>query len=566
MPLDAFCLAAVVDELQMLVGGKVDKIVQPSETEIQMAVRSERENFKLLISCNPSAARLHLTNVARENPYAPPMFCMLLRKHFLGARIMRITQAPCERVVTITFDTFDEIGVRNEKSVVCELMGRHSNIIIVGTDNRIMECVKRVDLQMSEERPVLPGLLYCFPPTQRKRNPLDLSENDFATMLKLKPENMATDDYLLSELGGMSPLVCREVANAPDVTTAFFELMSRVKSRSFTPCIIYENDKPKDYTYTPINQYSGIVRAEIFDGSFSQMLDQFYTSRDILNSLQQKAKDYHKSAQNQKAKLIRKMELQRAELEPARNRERLRQVGDLLMANLHRAERGASEIEVEDFYDDNKSAKIPLDSKKSLQQNAAKAYKDYSKAKNAEILLTKQLEIGAQELEYWESVLEEISRVSTEKDLLEIKEELSFSPKQAKSKQKNKEKPAMPIAFKSSEGIRFYAGRNNKQNDHLTLKMADKNDIWLHTQKIPGCHVVIDTSGERPSEQTLYEAACIAALYSQASASPKVNVDYTKVKNVKKPAGAKPGMVIYNDFKTIFAVPDKDLAERLKTK
>ncbi len=560
MPLDAICLTAVAGELsEKLSGAKIDKVLQPSRDELHLLLHSRGGNCKLLLSASQQHPRAHFTTVTRENPSVPPMFCMLLRKHLIGGRFRAVTQPPMERVLIFELDCTDEMGAPCEKKLVCEIMGRHSNIILVGGDGRIIECLRRVDSEMSEKRQVLPGMFYRLPPAQDKLDFLAMPEDELKSLWGGKKPDIDADKWLLSTFNGLSPLICRELA-ARGMPESLIELRGTVGRGEFKPVMLVEEGNPRDFSFLEITQYDGVYQS-VPCRDFSSMLDQFYTERDIRGQMAQKAQALLKRASGNRDRIIRKLAAQREELVRARDRERLRESGDLLMANLRLMKKGDESVTVLDFYSDTQeNTEIKLDPTRSPQQNAAKYYKDYAKAKNAEAILEEQISMGEGDAEYWESVIEELQRVSGDKELQEIRDELVPRP----SKAGKKEKLSAPMEFLSSEGVRIYAGRNNRQNDLLTFKLSGRSDIWLHTQKIPGCHVIVEAGADTPGEQTLLEAAMIAASFSKAKDSPKVPVDYTRVKYVKKPPGAKPGMVIYDKFSTILVSPDQSFLEKLK--
>ena len=581
MPLDAICLSALMQQLNgALTDARVDKVFQPEKDEIVLALRAVQGTVRLLISANANHARMHLTKNQKENPAAPPMFCMLLRKHLSGAKVLSVTQPELERMTQIKLDTIDEMGEHSVKILAAELMGRHSNIILVGADGRIIECLKRVDYDMSESRQVLPGLFYHMPPPQDKISPLSLSREEFLRRLQKAPHEKTVSDWLLDTFNGISPLICRELAfrAAGSTDVRIFELEQRqselaqeleqlksmMLNKDYHGCMLYDASYPVDFSYMPITQYGQRMHTERYD-SFSVMLEDYYQIRDDAQRMKQRSQQMVKTVTNAIGRIRRKLESQKKELETSRNREKIREYGDLLMANLHAAAKGQKSVTVENFYDpDNREIKIPLDEKLSVQQNAAKYYKKYAKMKNAEKFIQEQLAIGADELSYLESVMEELERATGPGELEDIREELSEAGYlSAKKSRKKKKELFTPLRFVSGSGRAIYVGKNNRQNDILTMKAADKRDYWLHTQKIPGSHVIIDCSGGPPDEQTLTEAATLAALHSRASASTNVPVDYTQVKNVKKPPGAKPGMVIYDHYQTAFVTPDKALAEKL---
>jgi predicted ribosome quality control (RQC) complex YloA/Tae2 family protein len=557
MPVDTFAVSALASELSVsLEGARIDKLHMPGKTEIHITGRARRGPFRLLLSAHPQRARAHLTTAPRENPQQPPMLCMLLRKHLTGARFTGLSQPHLERVLHFYWDAADEMGVLSRKTLTVEMIGRHSNIILTGADGRVVDCLRRVDTEMSPERPVLPGLFYKNPPPQKKADPTAVTRDGFSALHGMKPPGMPDDEWLGITFTALHPIICRDIANSDsNMHTRFFEVMSHVMDNSFTPYFIKDNT---DFVSIPLSSLPQIR----FNGTFSELLDALYTSRDQSEHIRQRASALTKTAKNNREKLLRKTGFLKEELTAAKNREHLRQDADLLMANLHRVSRGEESVTVGDFYNDDLPKTIVLDVTKSPQQNAASLYKSYSKAKNAETALNSQLVQAERDIWYWESILDQLSRAGSERELDEIREEIS--PRR-RSPRVKAQKLSQPQRYRSSSGMVFRAGRNNRQNDLLTMKMASRNDIWLHVQKIPGCHVVIETNGTEPDGQTLYEAASVAALFSAAAASPKVPVDYTAVKYVKKPPNAKPGMVVYDKFKTILAKPDNELAEKLRT-
>ncbi len=573
MPLDAVCLSALKRELEeALTGARVDKIYMPGREDVHLALRAPVGHVRLLLSSGNNHPRVHLTEAARENPATPPMFCMLLRKHLSGARLLSIEQPALERVLRFHFDAADEMGAIVRKTLVCEMMGRHSNIILCGPDERIIDCLRRVDAEMSERRQVLPGFFYHWPPGQDKQNPLETEEAVWRAMVMAAPPDTVWADWLLARFAGIPPLICRELEarRAQDTPEAFLAQVlawrQLVLSGDFAPWLVAGEDSPVDFSYMPITQYGDryqLTRA----GSFSELLDSFYAARDLRDHLKVRAQDMLKLMTTLRDRARRKLAAQRKEWEQTQQRERLRECGDLLMANLHTLKKGVGAVTVFDFYH-NEDAEIRVNPLLTPQQNAARYYKDYQRAKTAEQTLSAQMAQGEAEILYLESVLEALGRTASSQDVEEIRQELTQGGylRQVRGKRPVKPLAAQPVRFVSSTGVPILAGRNNRQNDQLTLKMASKGDLWLHTQKIPGSHVVVLTGGGPPDDTTLGEAAQLAATLSQAAQSPKVPVDYTKVAYVKKPPGAKPGMVIYDNFKTILARPDKALLERLRVK
>ena len=587
MPLDALCLSGVVHELQnALSGAKIDKIYQPGRDEVVLALRAPAGNVKLLLSANPSHPRAHLTQISRENPDKPPMFCMLLRKHLSGARLLELVQPPMERVVDLRLEALDELGDRVERRLVLEAMGRHSNLILLDGEGRIMDCLRRVDSDMSARRQVLPGLFYRLPPAQEKLDPSSLDRAALESALAAAPEESQADKWLLDTFGGLSPLICRELAfRAGGATDARLHqmgeggrsrlldelegLLRSVQENSFTPVMLEKEGHPSDFTFQPISQYGPAVSCVPFP-SFSALLDRFYEQRENQERVRQRGQDLIRSVTNARDRAARKIGLQEQELAATRDRERLRQFGDIITSNLHAMEKGMSRLTAADFYDPEcPQIHIPLDPLLTPQQNAAKYYKEYNKAKTAESILTLQLEKGRRDLDYLNSVLEAIALAEGERDLQEIRQELTdtgYLRRPSKARDRGKRVASKPMEFRSSSGLRISVGKNNTQNDLLTTKQAFKSDLWFHTQKIHGSHVILWTEGVQPDLTSIQEAAQLAAWFSQGRESGKVAVDYTPVKYVKKPGGARPGMVVYTTYETAYVAPDGELARRLRVK
>ena len=586
MPFDAVFLHALTGELSLrAVGAKVDKVQMPSRDTVLLQLRSREGASRLLIAIGASHCRIHFTESAPENPASPPMFCMLLRKHLVGGRIVSITQPPSERMVDLALECTDELGERSEKHLIAELMGRNSNLILTGPDGRIIDCLRRVDYEMSQKRQVLPGLFYHLPPAQEKLDPLTADEAALSGALPAPGEHKKADAWLLAAFSGLPPLICREIAFRfsgevdPDMglwdegkRRSFLAHLNasfdKLRAGSFTPELLLRGGAAADYTYTPILQYGGYMECRPYP-SFSALLDEFYASRDQADRMRQKSQTMVKSITNLRDRTARKLANQRKELAATHDRDRLRQLGDIVTANLHRITRGQTRLTAEDFYDpDMHQIDIPLSPTLSPQQNAAKFYKDYTRAKNAEKYLTEQLSRGEAELDYLTSILDELARAENDRDLAEIRAELVSGGyiRETGGRKKMKLPPSQPMLFRSSEGFLIHVGRNNRQNDQLTLKFAQKSDLWLHTQKIHGSHVIVECEGKTPGDETVTEAAMLAAYYSQARESQNVPVDYTPVRFVKKPAGAKPGMVIYTTCSTAFVTPDPALAEALRVK
>lgn len=540
MALDAICLSAAVEELRAVIqGGRIDKIYQPGSQDLVLAVRGNTGNVRVLLSANPSHPRLHLTTLERENPDKPPMFCMLLRKHLTGARILELEQPYMERIVTIRLEATDELGDKVRRSLVLEAMGRKANLILLDGEERIIDCIRRVDGDITiGARQVLPGLFYHQP------------EPRF----------------------GVPPLLERELrfrGEKGDLSLTIQQLWDSVKEKRSTPVMLIQNGKAVDFSFLPILQYGPNTELKEYS-SFGALLDDFYETRERQERTKQRGEDLLRAVKNARDRTARKLENQRQELLATRNRERLRQLGDILTSNLHRLEKGRSTVKLQDYYDpEGGEIEIRLDPLLTPQQNAAKYYKDYNRAKNAESALTLQIEKGENDLAYLDSVVESLSLAEGERDLQEIRQELTdigYLKRQKKAAGREKRVSGKPMEFLTDSGLRVSVGKNNSQNDILTTKQAGKGDWWFHTQKIHGSHVILWAQGEEPDEVSVAQAAALAAWFSQGREAGKIPVDYTPVKFVKKPAGARPGMVVYTTYQTMMVQPDEGLAKRLRVK
>ena len=570
MAFDAFFLSAVLDEIRdKATGARVDKIHQPSRDTVILQLKCNHGREKLLFAPNPANPRLHLTTASPENPAEPPMFCMLLRKHIGGARLAEVNRMPMERWAEFVFDCTDEMGYPVQKRLVAELMGRTCNLYLLGPDGRIIDCLRRIGLDETSKRPALPGLIYQMPDAIAKRNPL---ENGIFKEILGNPGADLLSDRLMDTLGGLSPLVCREAALfAAGDTDARVESLNLEKTAEKLALFFAEHlnhpkpyyyaapdGMPKQFAFCPICQYGSCNEAE----SFTELLDNFYIVRDRKDAMRQKSQAVRKTVQNLVTRLKRKLAIQEKELTATFDRERLRQLGDILTANIHRIQKGQTKILCQDFYDENMGdIEIPLSPILSPQQNAAKFYKDYTKLKNAEKELTRQMELGETELQYLQSVLEELNRAQTEAELEEIRQELQAGGylKADAGKKRVKQGKLPPMRFESTDGYPIYVGRNNRQNDELTFKSARKDDIWCHASKVHGSHVIISCGGTTPPDDTITQAAQLAAYYSESTGGQNIPVDVTPVKQVKKLPGAKPGMVIYHTYRTAIVNPYPDI-------
>ncbi len=584
MSLDALFLKCLLPELQSsLTEAKIEKINMPARGTVVMTVKGERRQ-NLLIGGSSGAPRIHFTEAEPERPQEPPMFCMLLRKHLVGARILDISQPATDRVLTVRLAAPGMFGEGEERGLAVELMGRTANLILTDKEGIITDCLYRVG-SAEEKRALIPGMRYALPPMQEKLDLLKMTDGEIATAVGGFDGGRELDRCVLAAFLGVSPLIARELCErsygdtSPAVSLCrerdglsaicreLSWLRDTVNNGLSAPYLIRGRDgEPMDFAYIPVTQYGSDCEAVKFD-SFSKLLDDFYTGRDAAERRRQRARELTKTVKTAAERTERRLEAQRRELADTENRDWLRQCGDIITANLYSMKKGQRELTAEDFYLGGER-KIPLDPLKTPQQNAAKYYKDYNRAKSARAHLTERVEAGEGELEYLKSVLEELERAEDERDLGEIRSELTeggYVRDMSKGK-KPKRQPSQPMLFRSSSGLIIRAGRNNAQNDRLTLKDSAKSDLWLHAGKMPGSHVVIACEGREPDERTVNEAAAIAAYYSQGRSSTRVPIDVTPIREIKKPVGARPGMVIYHTYRTLTAEPDEALVERLRIK
>ncbi len=574
MAVDGLFLGLLGNELEsLLIGAKVNQVSEPSRDEIILGLHTKDGNKKLLISTRADSPRVGFTSYGVENPKEPPMFCMFLRKHLSGARIKAVRQYESERILFIDFDALNAVGDRRELTFAIEIMGKHSNCILLDSEGIILDALKRVDMTLSSKRMVLPSLRYELPPSQGKLSLLSTS-SEVITERILGERNKTLDKAILSVVMGVSPIVSRELAfracgtvdisvselsenHAKNLQKELELLRETVTLNKGIPTLIKNQEsKPFDLTFTSVEQYGNTLEQEHF-ATFSELLDEYYHSRDAIERMRAYSSDLLRLVTNAIARLTRKINVQTSELEETKNREELRIRGDLLQANLYRIEKGASFAEVENFYDENNSLiRITLNPAKTPAQNAQKFYKDYARAKTADRILRVQLEKGKEELLYLESVLDLIERAESSKDMQLIRRELSDLGYIKLNKGKQKEPSELPAKeYKTSDGFTVLIGRNNRQNDKLTLKLSAKDDVWLHTKDIHGSHTVIKAEGREVSETAIYEAAQFAAYNSKARESAQVPVDYTFIKYVQKPAGSPYGRVIYTHQKTVYVKP-----------
>ena len=583
MALDGAFLRHLKKEItDRALGARVDKIYQPNKEELVFLLRTRQEAFKLLLSARANSPRIHFTQYAPETPKVPPMLCMLLRKRLSGAKLVEVRQPGLERLLYLDFDAANELGDKVRLSLVIEIMGKYSNIILVDGQGKIVDALKRVDEEMSSQRLVQPGLAYELPPAQNKPCMLECQPEEIVEAIVHQPKNQSLNKGILNALQGLSPVVCREIEHqvgrgqelfTRDLTQEqrerlrFFleRLFTTVRDTAGEPYMVTKiKGKPMEFSFLNIVQYGTLASVSRWE-DFSSLLDEFYEERDRQDRMRVKAQDLLRLLANASERLSRKINLQRGELARSEDREHLRVCGDLINANLYRIERGSAFADLENFYDENRLMRVKLDPALNATQNAQKYYKEYRKAKTAQQVLGEQIAQAEQELLYVDSVFDCLSRAQSESELNEIRQELREEGYLKAVRDKRKPPaPLAPLEFVSSEGFRILVGRNNRQNDKLTLKQANNNDIWLHTKNIPGSHTIIVTGGRQPGDATLKEAAMLAAYHSRAKDSSQVPVDYAQVRYVSKPQGAKPGMVIYVHYQTLFVTPQHELTEKLK--
>lgn len=586
MALDGIAVRALCGEFAAaLEGARVDKIHQPEKDEITVAFRGRNGAHKLLLSASASNPRAHFTQTAKKNPLTAPMFCMLLRKHLSGGKLVKVVQPGFERCLEFWIESYTELGDLTTKRLIIEIMGRYSNIILAEEGGRILDSIKHIDVTVSSMRQVLPGLPYTPPPPQDKIDPLTCEYLDVVRAIASAEEAVRADKLVLQSFAGVSPIVAREVCcralggtdiragelsaeQQKSLSDTVFALFEDVRAARFSPCIVYNaaDGKPIDFCALDITQYGAAAQVKRCD-SVSAAADEFYFTRDFAERKKQKSAGLMKRITNHIDRCAKKIIVLQQTIDDAKHKEQHKQYADLLTANLYRLHDGEASVTVQNFYSEaGEDVTIPLDVSLSPQQNAQRYYKKYNKAKVAEAEAAHQLTLAQEELAYLESAQQNLSLAQTDEDLAEIRDELAlggYLPHTGRNKKKAA--PASkPMHFVSSDGFDIYVGKNNVQNDRLTLRFANSADLWFHTKNFPGSHTVIKLGLDKDvPERTIREAATLAAYYSSAKSSAQVPVDYTQIKNVKKPSGAKPGMVIYDHYNTLYVTPDAALPERL---
>lgn len=567
MSFDGVFTHAIVDELnEQLVNGRVSKIHQPYQNEIVLVMRANGKNHRLLLSAHPSYARIQLTNIPYENPASPPQFCMMMRKHLEGAILEGIEQMDNDRIVRFLFKSRDEIGDIQNVMLVVELMGRHSNIFLVEQDSmRILDAVKHVSSSQNTYRIIMPGATYITPPNQDKLNPFEATPAETEAAYSAKSDiEQPVAKQVQQQFQGLGSdtakeLVYRAEANGVPFAESFKDFFSKIKSGSLEPTLT-QNTKKTSFSPVP---YQSLEGEQVVYPTLSELLDEVYHNRAEKDRVKQQAANLFHLLRTELQRNKKKIKKLQRELDETEHADEYRVKGEILTAFLHEVEKGQESVELQNFYDENLPIVIDLDPRKTPSQNAQRYFSKYQKLKNAVIYVNEQIKRTEEEINYLESIATQLD-LATPKDIHEIKEELvqeGYLKNKSKKKQK-KAKASKPEQYYSSDGTSILVGKNNLQNDQLTMKTARKYHTWLHTKDIPGSHVIVQDS--EPTEETLLEAANIAAYFSKSRLSASVPVDYVEVKKVRKPNGAKPGFVIYEGQQTLFVTPDEKLVNQLK--
>ena len=587
MAFDAGMLACVISEIRKTaLGARIEKVFQPERDEIVLQMRSFEGGRRLLINAGSNNPRVGFTEAQRENPMTPPMLCMLLRKHLQGAKLIDVHQEGFERVVRFTFETRDEMGFSCRRHLIAEVMGKYSNLMFTDDSDKVVSVLRPVDFTTSGLRQVLPGMRYELPPKQEKQDPLEETAEGFLARLDAANSDALCDKYISNTYLGISATVSREIAYRANkmtdqtigqtdrlrLQTAFFEVIDGIRDERFSPCMVLKDGKPVEYAFCALTHYGDLTVAP-YD-SACRLLDEFFSSRDREIHVKQKAADVLRILTAADTRIRKKLELQRAELADCEKGAEYKKQADLITANLYQLSRGMTRVELtdyEDYRDDGSFGVcvIELDSRLSPAANAQRFYKKYNKSKNARVELTKQIALGETELRYLDSVFASLTSAETAADLAEIREELFRSGYASRMKHYTaSRKNANPVVaeFRTTNGYRVLCGKNNIQNEYITHKLAAKTDYWFHVKNLAGSHTVMLYNGEEPPEQDFTDAAEIAAAFSKGSDGRNVEVDYTFARNVKKPAGGKPGLVIYHTNWSCIVSPDPVRIAQMRVK
>ena len=583
MAFDGITVSAIKAEIEdKILGGRIDKVYQPEKDEIILGIRSMGQAYKLLLTSNASNPKFHFTQTNPSNPMTPPLFCMVMRKHLQSGKIIKIEQPDFDRILNIYVESLNELGDYSVKKLVLEIMGRHSNIILTDENNTILDCIKHIGHDTSSVREVLPGREYTLPPSQGKINTLELDNNNFNEVLENNP-SFEIQSVIYKNYTGISPIAASEICYRANVNGStpvealtdiqkeivfnkFAELVEDIKANRFYPESI-TNEKGKTIDFSPIEmtQFNGLEIKKYT--SISELIESFYANRDFAYRIGQKTQDLRKLITQNIERCIRKKDIQMQTLRSIKNRDELRLKGELLTANIYSIKKGMTTVELPNYYSENQElVAIELDSNKTPSENAQKYYKAYNKAKRTFEALKDQIKSNDEELAYLESVLTSVNNCTDEQDVKEIRRELREEGyvKKVKNQKDKSKKHSVPLHFISQDGFDIYVGKNNIQNDELTLKFARPRDIWMHTKNIPGSHVIIVANGQTIPDTTHNEGAMLSAFYSKAKNSSKVPVDYTEKKNVKKPNGSKPGFVIYETNKTAYITTSEEEIKKIR--
>ena len=588
MAFDAGMLACVIAEIkEKSLGARVEKVFQPERDEIVLQMRSIEGGKRLTINAGSSSPRLAFTTEQKENPASPPMLCMLLRKHLQGAKLSDVRQEGFERVATLEFETRDEMGFPCRRYLIAEIMGKYSNLIFANEEKKIVAALHTVDFSTSSLRQVLPGMFYELPPKQDKRNPMEITETEFGLCLEQASPDRRADKWITDTFLGISSTIAREIVfrtvGRVDATvaecdrtrlqTSFFRIVEMIKKGSFTPTMVIRDGKPAEYAFCELLQYGRDFETRHFE-SAGEMLDVYFYTRDRENHIRQRASDLLRILTNADTRLRKKLDLQREELALCEKGEEYKKCADLITANLYLLSRGMSQAELVDYEDYREDGSfgtrvIELNNRLSPSANAQVYYKKYNKSKTAKIELAKQIALAEEELRYIDSVFVALTNAETSADLTEIRDELYRSGYASRMKNytASKKQSAPTVAkFQTSGGFVVLCGKNNIQNEYITHKLAGKTDYWFHVKNMPGSHAVMLCGGVEPSERDFTEAAEIAACFSKGADGQNVEVDYTLVKHVKKPAGAKPGFVIYHTNWSCIVTPNAEKVAAMRVK
>ncbi len=570
MAFDACMVRSIANELNtVLKGAKVERVLQPQADEIWLQLHQNRATHRLLINAGSNAPRIYLTKEQKENPLVAPMFCMLLRKHLNGAKILEIAQIGFERVVEITLEAYDELGFPCKKYLILEIMGKYSNLMFCQADHTILAAYKTVDFTTSRKRQVLPGMIYELPPQQDKIPFINAKKEDFC--VAFSSENPLA---VFKQYAGIAPstakLLCAraEEQTASAVWQSCEKFLDSLKNKTAKPHLLCdETGAPQDFfCVAPIT--GSVQECE----SFSALLDTYYATLSRLEHNARRAHDLHQTVTTAKARLERKLQAQTQELKESEQMQEFKACADMITSQMYRLKAGMAEAVLDCYETDPPTQRrVELQAKLTPAQNAQYYYKRYRKAKNATVILQEQMEKARTECDYLDTVLQSLLRAETEADFAEIRTELAengYGKREAKSAQKGargaKSITPQPMTFQTDGGFTVLCGKNNRQNDYITTKVAQKEDYWFHTKNIPGSHVILVTEGKEVPNEDLTQAAIIAATHSQAQNAQNTQVDYTRVRHVKKPSGAKPGFVIYLQNQTAYVCPDLTLCARLR--